>query len=93
MTVFLFLTFYAAMALAGLIVEVLFGALGLIPQARNALVAEPSLTLNYTTVLNVLFLALAGLLLIRAWRTGGFAMLAMMDRAPAMSPGGAGHRH
>ncbi|TMC06050.1 MAG: permease [Chloroflexi bacterium] len=79
MTVFLFATFYAAMALAGLVVELLFGALGLIPHARNALVVEPSLSLNYTTVLNVLFLALAGVLLIRAWRTGGFAMLAMMD--------------
>ena len=79
MTVFLFATFYAAMALAGLLVELLFGALGLIPHQRNALVVEPSLSLNYTTVLNVLFLALAGVLLIRAWRTGGFAMLAMMD--------------
>ena len=85
MTVFLFVTFYVAMALAGLIVELLFGALGLIPHDRNALVAEPSLTLNYTTVLNVLFLLLAGALLLRAWRTGGFGMLAMMDgeAAPA----------
>jgi uncharacterized membrane protein YraQ (UPF0718 family) len=82
MTAFLFVTFYAAMAAAGLIVEVLFGALGLIPHERNALVVEPSLSLNYTTVLNVLFLVLAGALLIRAWRTGGFAMLAMMDRMP-----------
>ena len=90
MTVFLFLTFYAAMAVAGLIVELLFGALGLIPQARSALVAEPSLTFNYTAVLNVLFLGLAGLLLLRAWRTGGFAMLAMMDRPPAMAHGGMG---
>jgi len=82
MTAFLFVTFYAAMAVAGLIVEVLFGALGLIPRERNALVVEPSLSLNYTTVLDVLFLGLAGALLIRAWRTGGFAMLAMMDRMP-----------
>jgi uncharacterized membrane protein YraQ (UPF0718 family) len=89
MTVFLFATFYAAMALAGLIVELLFAALGLIPSTRNALVAEPSLSLNYTTVLNVLFLLLAGALLLRAWRTGGFAMLAMMDREPAGSHGGA----
>jgi len=78
MTIFLFVTFYVAMALAGLLVELLFGALGLTPQARNALVAEPSLSLNYTTILNVLFLALAGALLLRAWRTGGFAMLRMM---------------
>jgi uncharacterized membrane protein YraQ (UPF0718 family) len=79
MTVFLFATFYAAMALAGLIIELLFGAFGLIPRERSALVAEPSLSLNYTTVLNLVFLALAGVLLLRAWRTGGFAMLAMMN--------------
>ena len=93
MTVFLFATFYAAMALAGLLVELLFGALGLIPHQRNALVVEPSLSLNYTTVLNVLFLALAGVLLIRAWRTGGFAMLAMMDMKadPARHAGMAPH--
>ena len=94
MTVFLFVTFYAAMALAGLIVELLFGALGLIPRERNALVAEPSLSLNYTTVLNVLFLMLAGVLLGRAWRTGGFAMLAMMDgKADAMQPQMGQHHH
>jgi uncharacterized membrane protein YraQ (UPF0718 family) len=86
MMVFLFVAFYAAMALAGLIVELLFGALGLIPHERNALVTEPSLSLNYTTVLNVLFLALAGVLLVRAWRTGGFAMLAMMDRTGETAP-------
>ena len=90
MTIFLFVAFYAAMALAGIIVELLFAALGLIPHERNALVAEPSLSLNYTTVLNVAFLALAGLLLLRAWRTGGFAMLAMMDPKPG-SMTGIGH--
>jgi uncharacterized membrane protein YraQ (UPF0718 family) len=88
MTIFLFVAFYAAMALAGIIVELLFAALGLIPHERNALVAEPSLSLNYTTVLNVLFLALAGVLLLRAWRTGGFAMLAMMDRKPTHAHAG-----
>jgi uncharacterized membrane protein YraQ (UPF0718 family) len=93
MTVFLFLTFYIAMAAAGLIVEVLFGALGLIPHERNALVAEPSLTLNYTTVLNIGFLVLAGVLLIRAWRTGGFAMLALMDRPAHPTPREPAHHH
>jgi uncharacterized protein len=94
MTVFLFATFYAAMAVAGLLVELLFGALGLIPSERNALVAEPSLSLNYTTVLNLVFIALAGVLLLRAWRTGGFAMLAMMDGTsePAM-PARTTHHH
>ena len=79
MTLFLSGTFYAAMAVAGLIVELLFTALGLIPHERNALVIEPSLSWSYTTVLNVLFLGLAGVLVIRAWRTGGFGMLRMME--------------
>ena len=93
MTGFLFVTFYAAMALAGLVVELLFNAFGLIPSERNALVADPSLSLNYTTVLNVLFLALAGVLLVRAWRTGGFAMVAMMDATSGPTPhGGVAHR-
>jgi uncharacterized membrane protein YraQ (UPF0718 family) len=85
MTAFLFVTFYAAMAIAGLLVELLFGALGLIPGTRNALVAEASLSWNYTTVLNVAFLMVAVALLLRAWRTGGFAMLAMMDRQMAQT--------
>jgi uncharacterized membrane protein YraQ (UPF0718 family) len=93
MTIFLFLTFYIARAVAGLIVELLFGALGLIPHERNALVAEPSLALNYTTVLNIGFLVLAGILLLRAWRTGGFAMLAMMDRPAHPTQQETAHHH
>src|ERR1700681_362639 len=53
---FLFVTFYAAMAGAELIVELIFGALGLVPAQRNARVAEASLTWNYTTWLNIVFL-------------------------------------
>ncbi|HXQ03849.1 MAG TPA: permease, partial [Bradyrhizobium sp.] len=59
---FLFVTFYAAMAGAALIVEMIFGALGLVPAQRNARVVEASITWNYTTWLNVAFLILAGLL-------------------------------
>ncbi len=79
MTAFLFITFYAAMALAGYAVELVFGALGLVPEARAALAAEPSVSLNYTTVLDAAFLALAAILVWRAWRTGGFAMVRAMD--------------
>ena len=78
MTIVLFLSFYAAMAFAGLVVEVLFGALGLVPSVRQALVAEATVTLNYTSVLNVLFLGLAAVLVVRAWRTGVGEMVAMM---------------
>ena len=76
---FLFATFYLAMMIAALVVEFLFGTLGLIPTVRAAKVAEASITFNYTTVLNIVFLILAGLLLVRFFRTGGPEMLRMMD--------------
>jgi len=82
MTAFLAVTFYVAMAGAALVVEFLFGALGLIPHERAALVVEASITLNYTTVLNVVFLGLAAVLVWRFLRTGGRSMLAMMDMTP-----------
>ena len=81
-TVYLLGTFYVAMVAAGLVVEVLFGALGLIPEERDAKVVEASVSWNYTTVLNLIFLALAGVLLVRFFRTGGLAMLRKMDEAP-----------
>jgi uncharacterized membrane protein YraQ (UPF0718 family) len=85
---FLFVTFYAAMAGAALIVEVIFGALGLVPAQRNARVVEASITWNYTAWLNVVFLILAGLLVWRFLKTGGPAMLRMMNR-----PTATGHAH
>ncbi|MDP9343804.1 MAG: permease [Actinomycetota bacterium] len=79
MSAFLLATFYAAMVAAGLAVELLFDALGLIPNQRNAKVVEAQVSLNYTTVLNVLFLVLATVLVVRFVRTGGMEMLAHMD--------------
>jgi uncharacterized membrane protein YraQ (UPF0718 family) len=79
MTAFLAVTFYVAMAGAALIVEFVFGALGLIPNERAALVVEASISLNYTTVLNIVFLGFAAVLVWRFSRTGGASMLAMMD--------------
>jgi uncharacterized membrane protein YraQ (UPF0718 family) len=81
---FLFVTFYAAMAAAALIVELIFGALGLVPAQRNAHVVEASITWDYTTWLNIAFLILAGLLVWRFLKTGGLAMLRMMNRPAAM---------
>ena len=80
---FLFVTFYAAMAVAALIVELSFGALGLIPTERHARVVEATITWNYTTWLNIVFLLLTGLLVWQFLRTGGPAMLRMMNRPPA----------
>jgi len=79
MTGFLLAAFYAAMAGAALIVEALFGALGLIPEERKAQVVEASVTWNYTTLLNVAFLVLAALLIWRFMKTGGPEMLRIMN--------------
>jgi uncharacterized membrane protein YraQ (UPF0718 family) len=85
---FLFVTFYAAMAAAALIVELIFGILGLVPAQRNARVIEASITWNYTTWLNIAFLVLAVLLVWRSLKTGGLAMLRIMNKPAAM-----GHSH
>ncbi len=89
---YLLLTSYVAMAGAGLIVELLFRALGLVPATRHALVLEARITFNYTTVLNLVFLAVAAALVARFVRTGGMAMLKVMNRpmdGPAMRAHGA----
>ncbi len=79
--------FYAAMVVAGYIIEFVFGALGLIPAERNARVAAHGIEWNYTSVLNVIFLLLAAALLVRFFRSGGRPMLEMMGGAPDQSPG------
>ena len=71
--------FYIAMVGAALIVEFLFQGLGLIPQHRAARIVETSITFNYTTVLNIVFLAVAVFLVVRFLRTGGPKMMAHMD--------------
>jgi uncharacterized protein len=75
-------TFYAAMVAAGYLVELSFGATGLIPSQRNAMVMESGLSWNYTTWLNIAFLALAAVLVVRFIRTGGVPMLRAMGGSP-----------
>ncbi|MBO2446371.1 permease [Actinomadura barringtoniae] len=80
---FITATFYASMVAAGYAVELLFGAAGLIPTERSATaVMEPHISWNYTTWLNLAFLALAALLVVRFVRTGGVPMLEMMGGSP-----------
>jgi hypothetical protein len=67
------------MAVAALIIEFLFSVLGLIPHQRSAEVVETSVTFNYTTMLNIVFLAIAVFLVVRFLRTGGPKMLAHMS--------------
>ena len=85
MTGFILATFYVAMAVAALIVEAVFAGLGLIPTERQAQVVEASVSWNYTTWLNVVFLVLGALLVWRFIKTGGPAMLRMMN-APPVAP-------
>ncbi len=80
MAVYLLVVSYVAMAAAGLIVELLFQAAGWVPATRHAVVTEARVTWNYTTALNLGFLGLAGLLIWRFIRTGGPAMLGMMNK-------------
>ena len=86
---FLLVSFYATMVAAGLAVELLFEGIGIERKTRNAKVIEASVTWNYTTYLNIVFLAVAGVLVWRYFRRGGgLAMLKMMNR-----PVEHGHQH
>ena len=82
MMLFILGAFYASMVAAGYLIEIIFGLLNLTPTERNATVLEPSISWNYTTVLNLVFLVLAAVLLWRFFRTGGRQMLAMMSGSP-----------
>ncbi|MFE7235553.1 permease [Streptomyces sp. NPDC002405] len=82
MAAFLLGTFYLAMVVAGYVVEFVFGGLGLIPDQADARLPTEGIGWNYTTWLNIAFLLLAALLLVRFWRTGGLSMLRMMGGSP-----------
>jgi uncharacterized membrane protein YraQ (UPF0718 family) len=76
---FIVATFYATMVAAGLVVEFVFQGLGLQPTARNAKVVTAHVSWNYSTYLNLVFLAVAAALIARYFRRGGgWAMLKMM---------------
>jgi uncharacterized membrane protein YraQ (UPF0718 family) len=76
---YILITFYVTMALAGYIVEFLFGALGIIPQNRSVVAITEGLQWNYTSILNIIFLVVAAALVTRFIRTGGLPMLRMMS--------------
>lgn len=78
---FIFVTFYASMVLAALGIEFLFSALGLTPSHRDVTAMRDGIQWNYTTVLNIIFLIIAGLLIFRFLRTGGPKMFRMMKAA------------
>ncbi len=100
MAVFLLATFYATMAAAGLIVDLIFKVVGLEPTgARHAEVTNAGVSWNYTTVLNIVFLLFAAVLIARYFRKGGgLSMLRMMnkplaDRRGHGQPSAPAHQH
>jgi uncharacterized protein len=73
---------YAGSVLAGYAVELVFGLLGWIPDRAGAHLPDGGVSWNYTTWLNLAFLAVAGVLVARFVRTGGVPMLRMMGGGP-----------
>ena len=88
---YILVTFYVTMAVAGYIVEWLFGLLRIITTNRSVSVIEQGPTWNYTSVLNIVFLVVAAVLVWRFARTGGPAMLRMMGMPTEAMSGGAAH--
>ena len=77
--VYLFVVSYLTMAFAGLVVGLLFNVSGLTPTNRNISVFDTSVTWNYDTFLNIGFLMLMAVMLVRFLRTGGIEMVRMME--------------
>jgi hypothetical protein len=93
MAAFLLGTFFAAMAAAGYVIELVFGGLGLVPGRASAKIPDQGVSWDYTTWLNIVFLLLAAVLIIRFARTGGTAMLRMMGGTPGPAEDSGGHTH
>jgi uncharacterized membrane protein YraQ (UPF0718 family) len=86
MMAFIATAFYASMVAGSLAIEFLFELFGWIPHERKARVLEAGIQFDYTTVLNLIFLMIAALLLVRFFKTGGPEMLRAME-----SPGVSGN--
>ena len=86
---YLLLASYAAMALAGLLIGLLFQVLGIVPAHHPVVALVSGPTLNYTSVLNIIFLGVMALLGWRFLRTGGLDMLRMMEMPEVTPP----HHH
>jgi uncharacterized membrane protein YraQ (UPF0718 family)/RNA polymerase-binding transcription factor DksA len=82
MALFLLGTFYVTMVVAGYVVELVFGGLGLIPSPARARIPDQGVSWDYTTWLNIVFGIVAAALITRFVRTGGVAMLRMMGGPP-----------
>ena len=79
MALFILVTFYAVMVASALLVEGLFALMHQIPHGVRHGLAEQSIRLNYTTVLDVLFGVLTAVLLGIFLTTEGPKMMREMD--------------
>ena len=73
---------YLAMTLAGFLIGLVFQGLGITPTHRGVQVIFATPAWNYTTFLDIAFLALAAVLGYRFLRTGGIDMLRAMEVSP-----------
>ncbi len=71
------IVFWTLMSTAGLLTELLFGAAGLVPTYRPATIVPARFSWNYTTYLNLFFLAVFGVLY---WLYRNRARLGSRDR-------------
>src|SRR5437660_4373112 len=86
-SLYLLVTSYGAMVLAGLVIGALFQVLGLVPTHHVIEAFQKRPSWDYTTFLDFAALALALILGWRFVRTGGLTMLKAMETAPT-----GGHR-
>ncbi len=92
MSLYLLAVSYVAMALAGFLIGLAFNLLGISPPHVHVTALQVGPSWNYTTFLNIAFLAVIAVLLWRFVRTGGPAMLRMMSAVPGPDEH-AGHEH
>ncbi len=93
MAAFVTFTFYGAMVMTGFLIELIFAVAHIVPSERTARVRETGITFNYTTVLDILFIVLAGLLVVRFVRNGGPDMLGHMNDSPEVASDEPGSSH
>jgi uncharacterized membrane protein YraQ (UPF0718 family)/YHS domain-containing protein len=87
MSLYLFGVSYVAMALAGFVIGLGFQAFGLTPTERRVAAFDSHIVWNYTSVLNLVCLALIAVLGWRFFTTGGPAMMRMMEAPAAQRQG------
>ncbi len=89
MAAYIFVSFYVSMAAAGYIIELLFRVIGIMPGKRSIQVITEGIHWNYTTYLDIVFLIISVVILVKFIRTGGVRMLKMMNKEHSQTP----HHH